>query len=86
MAERSRLAPGYQQLCTLSEPLLRTPLGGWLNDWEMRRKIRKLQVQQESLRPGSEAFFSADCCKGHFDPHGRYTLRRYADRLDQLQV
>ncbi len=51
------------QLATLP---LHTPLGGWLDDWEMRRKIHKFQ---HHAAPAHEADFSKDWCKGHFDNH-----------------
>ncbi len=51
------------QLVTLP---LRTPLGSWLDGWEMRRKVRKFQ---HHAPPAHEADFSKDWCKGHFDGH-----------------
>jgi hypothetical protein len=58
-------------------PLL-TPAGRWLDRWEMKRKIQKFQRQHDHL---SEADFSTDWCKGHFDAHRRRTLTAYAARI-----
>ncbi len=57
---------------------LRTPLGQWLDHWEMQRKIRKFQPQAA----GSDAAFSRDWCKGHFDAHKQYALTAYQTRLE----
>lgn len=60
------------------EASLRSVAGGWIETWEMRRKIRKLNAQRS---PSAEADFSADWCKGHFGGYGRRTLEAYAARL-----
>jgi hypothetical protein len=59
----------------LAETLLRSRLGGRLEQWEMERKIRKFGRQLQAARAGGrhdgdEAAFAADWCKGHFDSHG----------------
>jgi hypothetical protein len=61
--------------------LLGSPLGEGLERWEMGRKVRRLTHQ-----PGdhSEAFFSADCCKGHFGGHRTRALAALNERLGQL--
>ena len=64
----------------LTELPLRTPAGQWLDQWEMRRKIRKFQPQ--AARNGESAF-SADCCKGHFDDHRWRTMIAYQNRLKE---
>lgn len=66
------------------EGLLRTPIGEMLEQWEMRRKIPKLQRRQGKAASPGEAAFCADWCKGHFEGHGRYVLQTYAQRLEQL--
>ncbi len=63
----------------LAELPLRTPIGQWLEQWEMQRKIRKFQRQQ----PGSESAFAADWCKGHFDTHYHRTIAAYQKRVHQ---
>jgi hypothetical protein len=55
---------------------------GWLEGWEMRRKIAKFTRQQA---PNAETRFSADFCKGHFDGHKAQTLRAFEQRLAALE-
>lgn len=52
------------------ESLQRTPPGGWVERWEMERKIRKFSHQSG----GDESAFSANWCKGHFDGHRHRVL------------
>jgi hypothetical protein len=66
---------------TLAEIGLRTPVGGWLEGWEMRRKVHKFSQQHPNH---VEATFGADWCKGHFDGHGQRVLTAFADRLRTL--
>lgn len=65
----------------LGEVTLRTPPGGWLERWEMNRKVRRFSQQ-----PALETAFSVDYCKGHFEDHGQQTLDQYADRLEKLSA
>ena len=65
----------------LGEVTLRTPPGGWLERWEMNRKVRRFSQQ-----PSMETAFSVDYCKGHFEDHGRQTLDQYTDRLEKLNT
>ncbi len=58
------------------EALGHTPLGAWLEAWEMRRKIRRFNA-----RPGGETRFDPDHCQGHFNGHGQRTLAAFAERL-----
>jgi hypothetical protein len=55
---------------------------GWLERWEMQRKIAKFARQQA---PNAETRFSADFCKGHFDGHKAQTLRAFELRLAALE-
>lgn len=55
---------------------------GWLERWEMRRKVAKF-ARQSILN--DETRFSADYCKGHFDGHKHKTLRAFQERLDKLR-
>lgn len=62
----------------VAELPLRTPLGAWLEQWERRRKIDKLQAQQNG---SGESLFTAVICKGHFQAHQQRTLTAYQRRL-----
>lgn len=53
----------------------RTPVGEWVDNWEMARKIRKF-----SDRPSHETNFSKMSCKGHFDAHEQRVLAAYHER------
>jgi predicted nucleotidyltransferase len=70
----------YQQGWRLLEILFSTPLGTWIDHWEMRRKMRKLQACQNL----SEAQFSKDWCKGHFEGHQHRILKAYQTRVAAL--
>jgi len=64
----------------LMEIFLRSRIGGWLENWEMRRKIRKFQTYENEH---AEAQFATDWCKGHFDAHRQETLDAYRTRVWQ---
>jgi hypothetical protein len=71
----------------LGEVALRTPPGGWLEQWEMKRKIRRFnQEVAASAEEGevAEAAFSADYCKGHFDDHSRRTLNEFSSQWNKI--
>ncbi len=65
----------------ITEVMLRTPPGGWLDSWEMNRKIRKLTREQDRL---AEADFAPDWCKGHFEGHMRRVMTAFDARLVAL--
>ena len=65
----------------LAELPLRTPLGGWLEQWEQARKIARLSQTQK--RSG-ESCFTAVICKGHSQAHQQRTLSAYQTRLTML--
>lgn len=65
-----------------AEVVLNTPIGDWLDRWEMRRKIRKLTEQGRSLE---EVDFSPDTCKGHFDEHQKRILDAFDERIRRLE-
>jgi hypothetical protein len=67
----------------IAEWLLLSPVGAWLERWEMNRKIARFH-QQAGENPGREVRFSADRCQGHFHAHGAHTLDAYAARLADL--
>ena len=62
------------RLQTWGELPLRTILGSKLESWEMKRKIRKLKT---AVPHNSDAKFTANQCKGHFDTHQQRTIRSY---------
>lgn len=74
------LLPATDRLKRLGEFALHTPPGGWIERWEMRRKIRKFQGNPAQR----EASFSPDYCKGHFSGHEQRILEMYAARLRAL--
>jgi len=63
------------------EAILSTPPGDWLEHWEMKRKIQKLERQQSASQ---EVQFSADVCKGHDQRHQARTQSAWMDRLSRL--
>jgi cellulose synthase/poly-beta-1,6-N-acetylglucosamine synthase-like glycosyltransferase len=73
----------YRFIQSWLERGLRTPLGNWLEHWEMERKISKFRAVQPINR---ESGFSADWCKGHFNRHGQKTLDSYTTRLEMLST
>jgi hypothetical protein len=75
-------APG-QRLRGLAEAALRTPLGERIDTWERTRKMRKFEGQAAGH---TEARFSADWCKGHFDDHGQRIMAELVKRLQALGV
>jgi hypothetical protein len=77
-----QVSPHWRRARGAAEQVLRTPVGGRLERWEMERKVRKLGAQSVDH---AEAAFDVDWCKGHFGDHGQYTLERFAQRMDGLQ-
>ncbi len=71
----------------LLESVLRRPWANKLEDWEMRRKLQKFNIQGRDTLAGRpvEVSFCADWCKGHFDRHGEITLAAFSERLEKLQ-
>lgn len=66
---------------SLFEWLLSNPLAIRFEQWEMTRKIRRLQSQKGY---GVETNFSADICQGNFDHHGSWAMTMYEERLRTL--
>jgi hypothetical protein len=75
------LEPGLigRALKRLGEWLLSGRVGDRLEEWEMRRKIRKFQPQLG--QPDSDAILDSDHVKGHFEDYGAPVLRLYQRRL-----
>ena len=65
------------------ERLLWTAPGSWVENWEMRRKVRKFHLQETAE---SETSFGQDWCKGHFGGYGKKTKDAYQARLQGLGV
>ena len=65
----------------VAEPVLRTRVGGWLERWEMERKVVRL-TREGGGTP--EAAFCPDWCKGHFGDHGRLVREGFGRRLQEL--
>ena len=59
-------------------------LGAALEDWEMRRKIRKFQSRLG--RPDGDAILDRDHVKGHFEDYGGPVMRMYTERLGQFEI
>ena len=64
------------------EAALRSPPGGWVERWEMDRKVLKFSRQRNGA---VETAFCADWCKGHFDGHGQRTMTAFSDRLRAIE-
>lgn len=90
------LPPSIRGARWLGEIALRTPPGAWLEQWEMKRKIHRFSQESAAVEVSgeghgwvSEAAFSADYCKGHFDDHGQRTLNEFTNQwkkiTDQMQ-
>jgi len=62
------------------EILFSLPIAEWLEKWEMRRKIKRLNREQSA---SYESYFSADVCKGHIDRHGENVVTALAVRLQK---
>ncbi len=70
--------PIHSRLQTWAELPLRTAVGGWLERWEMNRKIRKLET---AVPAPSEARFTANQCKGHFHTHQQRAIQTYREKV-----
>ena len=64
-----------------AEPILQSPVGGWLERWEMKRKVDRFGRQRHG---DTEASFSTDWCKGHFESHGQLVHEALFHRLEAL--
>lgn len=62
----------------LAEAVLRLPPADYLERWEMRRKVAKFRHRYPNQ---TEALFSADCCKGHFEGHAKRIISAYNERI-----
>lgn len=60
------------------ETIMKTPPVQWLENWEMERKIHKLQREHND---SPESTFSVDVCKGHLHRHQIQTDLAMEERL-----
>jgi hypothetical protein len=70
-------------LFPFAESMPLSPIASWLEEWEMKRKVQRFQVQ---IKEGDEVSFCEDWCKGHFDGHGDKTMKAFAARLGELGI
>jgi hypothetical protein len=83
MGEPVALNVGSSTVRHAMERLLLTPPGDWVENWEMRRKVRKFRSQDPQA---AETSFCRDWCKGHFGGYGQKTKQAYEARLRALGV
>jgi hypothetical protein len=83
VADQSVRSESVSWLRTMLEAILMTPLGTWLERWEMNRKIRKLSMENIG---NLEATFNTDLCKGHSNRHGQRTEMVLRERLAHLSL
>ena len=88
LSAQEYLGPSGRSLPALARPLQGTlewgmgsPVGRWLDRWEMRRKTARWR-RQYPHQP--EAAFGPDWCKGHFDAHGQRILAALAERVQAI--
>ena len=62
-----------------AEGLFASWLGAAMDQREMQRKVR--QLNREADQRGGSVEFTADVCKGHFDHHDNWIMRRFQERL-----
>jgi hypothetical protein len=72
----------HSPIQAIGERILQSPVGEFLERWEMRRKLHKFQHLTEGF---PEACFGTDWCKGHADGHEEQTLSLYHERLQSLE-
>ncbi len=75
---------GWQWLKNLCESGLNGRLGGWLEQWEYKRKFRRFSPDLK--QPDSSALLDENTVKGHFNDYGNPVLRRYRKRLREINV
>ncbi len=74
--------PARRPIRSLAEVALRTPVGAWLERWEMDRKVYRFSQQGDNH---AEVAFGADWCKGHFENHERRILEAFTYRLQKME-
>lgn len=72
----------YRVAHWLTEPLLRTQVGAWLERQERRRKIPSLAALSNA---GAETNFDAEQCKGHLGNHSHTAYAAFQQRIQQFR-
>ncbi len=67
-----------RQLTFVLEKFLNGALGSEFENWEMKRKIQQLTLEQAHSK---ESCFTNDYCKGHQNEHGKDLVTKYQTRL-----
>lgn len=79
-----RLGGGWKFLKGGLETILGGSIGGWLERWEQRRKIKRFAQDLET--PNASAQLDDSQVKGHFHDYGHPVLKQYKTRLDRYDV
>jgi len=77
----ARSVTAGSSLGSLGELLLGTFVGGQLERFERRRKVRRFAAHEWA---DTTTCFDADHCKGHFESNEHLILQAYAQRLEAL--
>ncbi len=75
--------PGSKPIKKISEAVLGAAPVNRLEQWEMRRKIQRFSSRMQG---NTEASFSADWCKGHFDQHHQRTMHLLEQQMQSLET
>ena len=81
--EEIRSSPIVRAIKRVLEAALGGRLGAALEQWEMRRKLRKFAPK---VSPSSSAILDRDHVKGHFEDYGAPVMRLYAERLAEFKL
>jgi hypothetical protein len=77
------MTAALRRMRRIGEVLLRLPPANYLERWEMHRKMTKFRDRYPNH---SEALFSSDCCKGHFEGHAQRIISSYNERIRFINV
>jgi hypothetical protein len=74
----------WSLLKRLLEAMLSGRMGDVLERWEYRRKLRRFAGEMQT--PHNSARLDDTQVKGHFNDHGHFVLRQYAERLQAFGI